>query len=195
MIEAGEEEARQRGIENIQWIVTRAEDTEAPNAWFELITIGEAFHRLDQDTIISRAREWLLPGRYLATLGCDTIFKGQEDWVAVVVEVVNRWIETDVSNPPPDGRPGLPPEGEEKLRTAGLDVYSREFRQPYVWTAESITGNLYSTSIASKRVLGQNSEAFEAELRDALMDYDPRGKYPATLSFGYTLARMPMAKS
>lgn len=48
MIEVGEEKAREGGINNIKWMVGRAEDLEAEKDSFDLITIGEAFHRLDQ---------------------------------------------------------------------------------------------------------------------------------------------------
>ena len=47
MIEVGKEEAKRRGTENIQWKVGRAEELELSNGSIELITIGEAFHRLD----------------------------------------------------------------------------------------------------------------------------------------------------
>lgn len=62
MIEVGQEEAKQRGATNIRWMVGRAEDVEVPLNSFELITIGEAFHRLDQRRITKRALEWLSPG-------------------------------------------------------------------------------------------------------------------------------------
>src|SRR5437899_12004288 len=48
MIEVGRREATRRGANNITWSVVRAEDLEAPSARFDLITVGEAFHRLDQ---------------------------------------------------------------------------------------------------------------------------------------------------
>ena len=48
MIEVGQHEATQRGVHNITWMVGKAEDLQAPPASCALITIGEAFHRLDQ---------------------------------------------------------------------------------------------------------------------------------------------------
>jgi ubiquinone/menaquinone biosynthesis C-methylase UbiE len=46
MINVGREEARKRGIGDIRWMVGRAEEMKAETGSFELITIGEAFHRL-----------------------------------------------------------------------------------------------------------------------------------------------------
>src|SRR5919108_2152765 len=47
MIAVGQHEATQRGVHHITWMVGKAEDVQAPPASFALITIGEAFHRLD----------------------------------------------------------------------------------------------------------------------------------------------------
>ena len=58
MIEVGQQEAERRGVANIRWIVGRGEELEADPASFELITIGEAFHRLDQRLVTKRALQW-----------------------------------------------------------------------------------------------------------------------------------------
>ena len=195
MIEVGQEEAGQRGVTNVRWIVGRAENLEAPPGSFELITIGEAFHRLDQRLIAARALEWLPPGGCLATMGCESIWRGAEEWQSLVAAIVNGWTGQSVGTPIETNangtQPGGPPHGEF-LRAAGFDIESYEFFVPYVWTLESIVGNLYSTSIASKRVLGDRAEAFEADLRRALVAYDSTGRYRETLRFGYTLARRPV---
>src|SRR4051794_5269970 len=51
MMEVGQKEATQRGVKTIKWMVGRAEDLQAAPASFELITIGDAFHRLDQQLV------------------------------------------------------------------------------------------------------------------------------------------------
>jgi hypothetical protein len=78
------------------------------------------------------------------------------------------------------------------LRAAGFeDAESHEFPIPHVWTLDAIVGNLYSTSAASQRALGDRAAAFAADVRRTLLAGDARGQYPATLSCGYTLARRP----
>jgi ubiquinone/menaquinone biosynthesis C-methylase UbiE len=59
MIAVGQHEAAQRGVTTITWKVGKAEDLQAPPASFELITIEEAFHRLDQQLIATQALQWL----------------------------------------------------------------------------------------------------------------------------------------
>lgn len=187
MVEVGREEARQCGATNVRWMGGRAEEVEALPGSFELITIGEAFHRLDQRLIVQRALEWLPPGRCLATLGCDSVFKGHEQWQALGTEVRSRWTGQGLGTGP---KPASQPLAI--LRTAGFeDVANYEFQMPYVWTLEAIIGNLYSTSVTSNRALGDKAAAFEDDVRRMLLAYDARGQYPATLSFGYTLARRP----
>jgi SAM-dependent methyltransferase len=73
MIAVGEQEARQRGVTNIRWITGKAEELVAEPDSFDLITIGDAFHRLDQQLIAARCRQWLRPDCCLAILGCSIV--------------------------------------------------------------------------------------------------------------------------
>jgi hypothetical protein len=169
----------------VRWLVGRAEDVEAPPGSFELITIGEAFHRLDRWTVAQRAFDWLAPGRCLATMGVSGVWAGPEPWQALVAAVMRRWRDDALA-----WRPDHP--DEAVLRAAGFaDVEKHDFEVPYIWSLDAIVGNLYSTSVASRHALGDRADAFEADLRRTLLAHDPRGEYPATLSFGYTLARRP----
>jgi len=189
MIEVGQAEAARRGVTNVRWLVGRAEEIEAPAGACELITIGEAFHRLDQRLIAKRALEWLSPGRCLATMGGTGVFLGDQPWQVLGAAVLDRW---QIANPgggaPVESQPGPP--NAAVLRAAGFeDVEGHEFLGPHVWTLDTIVGNLYSTSVASKRTLGDRAEEFEADLRRMLLAHDARGRYGATMSFGFTLAR------
>ena len=193
MIEVGRQEAEQRGATNIQWMVGRAEDLEAQSESFDLITIGEAFHRLDQRLVAKLALEWLMPGGCLATMGCYGVFNGKEKWQILGAEVVRKWTG---SRPPTKSKkkdqPRGPDHDQEILRAAGFEeVEIYKFPIPHVWTLDSIIGFQYSTSVTSKRALGEDTGKFEADLRGTLLTYDSRGEYSATLSCGYTLARRP----
>ncbi len=193
MIEVGREEAKQQGLTNVRWMVGRAEEVEASPGSFELITIGEAFHRLDQRLIAERAMEWLAPGCGLATLGCFSLMRGNEPWHDILREVVRKWTDHV-----PATRRASPKQSRGKdhdrkvLKAFGFeDVATCYLPYPYVWTLDSILGNLYSTSNVSTRVLGDEADRFEADLRRALLGYDSSGRYPETLRFGYNLFRKP----
>jgi len=195
MIVVGQQEAIQREVNNITWMVGKAEELEAPPASFALITIGEAFHRLDQQRVAKHTLQWLQPGGCVAILGGYGLTSGTEPWQCLVAAIVRQWTRRTaahnaVSAPP---QPGSGPDHNERvLRATGFaEVASYSFIAPYDWTIDTIIGNLYSTSFCSKHVLGDNAAAFEAELKAALLAYDPSGKYHEQMRFGYTLGRKP----
>ena len=194
MIEVGRSEAALRGTTNITWKLGRAEDKEAPSASFEMITIGAAFHRLDQQRVAIRALQWLRPGCCLATLGSDTVISGKEPWKHIVLDTIGRWrsrrFPRDVGSPQ---RPGSGPEHNERvLKEAGFEeVASFPFVETHEWTIKAIVGYLYSTSVCSKLILGGDAEGFESDLEAALLAHDPSGIYREDTPWGYTIARKP----
>jgi len=195
MIDVGREKARECSATNLRWVVGRAEDVQAPPSFFELITIGEAFHRLDQQIVTRRALEWLQPGRSLAILWYVNFWRGYEQWKSVVGEVVFKWTgrrsgtRSSVKSEPVTQQS---PTFKEVLLAAGFEsVESYEFRTPHVWTLDSLVGYLHSTSGVSKRVLGEKAEAFGVDLRQTLLAYDPCGQYEETATFGYLLGNRP----
>jgi hypothetical protein len=174
----------------------RAEELDARPESFDLITIGDAFHRLDRPLIAQRALQWLSPGRCLATVGCFGITTGSEPWQLLLREVAMKWRDqASRSRPTASSQPDAPrgfANDREVLAAAGFeDVASYDFTFPYTWTVRSIIGNLYSTSWWSQRVVGTFASQFEADVTQVLLSYDASGQYPETMRFGYTLARKP----
>jgi SAM-dependent methyltransferase len=195
MIEAGQREAARRGVQRITWKIGRAEDLEAPPDSFELITIGAAFHRLDQQLIAARSLRWLKPGCRLATLGSHSVLGGKERWQQAVADVVHRWTKRR-SKSDECAEPRLPGSGPEHfesvLREAGfVDVSSYTLVQPHDWTVETVLGFLHSTSVCSKAVLGKNAELFESDLKATLLGHDPSGTYHESTQWGFTTGRKP----
>jgi SAM-dependent methyltransferase len=192
MIEVGREIAARQGATNIRWSVGRAEDVIAPAHSLELVTIGEAFHRFDRRAIANRGLGWLTSSGCLATLGCFGITAGSEPWEAALRQVVKKWSDRRSLDPNRAESPRGSASEEEVLTAAGfVDVVTYPFDRPHVWTLESILGNLYSTSGCSKRILGDEADRFEADIKAALRAHDNDSGYPETLRFAYTLARSP----
>ena len=194
MVEVGQQEARRLGIDNVRWEVCRAEELELAAASIELVTIGEAFHRLHQRTIAALALRWLKPGCRVATLGCYGVTRGHEPWQQILRDVLRKWKDKHV--PPRVSRSsgryhGLVHDGQVLQQAGYLQVENHEFSHPYEWTTDSIIGTLYSASGNLKKTLGDESGAFEAELRDRLLSHDARGRFEQVMSFGYTVAAKP----
>ncbi|HZT41770.1 MAG TPA: class I SAM-dependent methyltransferase [Chthonomonadaceae bacterium] len=195
MIEVGKQEAAQQGINSIQWMVGKAEALTASPAWFELVTIGEAFHRLDQQIVANKTLLWLKPGGCLTVMGNSSLARDWEPWQHIVAQIVHKWTGRAVSTGGVSTAyvPGSGPDhNEQVLREIGFDeVGSYDFVEGHDWTLEAILGNLYSLSVCSKRVLGSHADAFEADLKAALLGHNPSGLYNETMRFGYTLGRKP----
>lgn len=193
MIEIAQQDAKDRGITNIRWMVGKAEDLGAQPSSFQLITIGDAFHRLDQWLIANQALEWLSTGSCLAIIGCYNLQRGIEPWQRIVVDAVEKWVDRNA----PTGEPRAKPEpgsgaDQRVLQDAGFsEVESFSFVHPQSWTLESVLGHLYSTSKCSRQVLGDAITDFEDDLKRSLLNHDPSGRYVENMRCGYTLARKP----
>lgn len=195
MIEIGKEEAAKQKVNHIQWMIGKAEELTVPPAWFELVAIGEAFHRLDQQIVAEQTLFWLKPGRCVTIIGTCSLASEWEPWQRLVAQVVHKWTGRTVATGGVSTAhvPGAGPDHTEQiLRAIGFEeVGSYSFVEEHLWTIETIVGNLYSLSVCSKRILGGNAEAFEADLKAALLTHDPSGLYHEKMRFGYTLGRKP----
>jgi SAM-dependent methyltransferase len=194
MVAAGQREAERRGVANVRWRVGPVEAYAAPAGAFDLITVGEAFHRLDRPRVPALAFGWLRPGGAFATLGGQSLMDGDVRWRQVLAAVVRDFVGV------PARRLGAPnaslaeeiADEAAVLVAAGFeDVVCRDFGAPHAWTLEALLGNLRSTSVLSRAALGERHAAFEAALSAALLAHDPSGRYAETIRCGYTLARRP----
>jgi SAM-dependent methyltransferase len=182
------------GVQNVQWRVGRAEDVDVDTT-FELVTIGNAFHRLDRGRVAGRAGEWLGPGGHLALLWSSTPTNGPAPWQGELADTVVEWMDRV------GAQDRLPADLEEHLRRhphvrvledAGLVVVGhREFVERHDWNAESLIGFMYSTSLLSRVAVGDRIGEFEQDVRRRLRKIDPTDVYTEEVSFAYDLARRP----
>ncbi|MGH6993854.1 MAG: class I SAM-dependent methyltransferase [Caulobacteraceae bacterium] len=184
MIAVGRTEGERLGISNVAWIIGAAEQADIPSASVDLITIGEAFHRLDQASVLANALRWLKPGGWIAALWTDGPLSGGAGWKGEVARIAKRffpvgWVES---------RPGAASPIEAFRRVGFVDVQDRAFSEPWAWSLEAIVGYLRSTSVCSDLALGGDSARLEAELRCAL---GGDGPFHDELRCGYTAARKP----
>ena len=166
-IEFGERRAQTLGVTNIRWIAAAAEDVALEGA-FDLVGIGNAFHRLDRDVVAKR----LVP--HLSERGCVALvwggpaWRGDRPWQRVLVDTLERWMDAV-------GARDRVPEGweqameqdphEQVLRRAGLAYEgSFEFSAVKRWSVESLLGFVSSTSFLNRAVLGHRVDEFESDL-------------------------------
>lgn len=183
--------ADERGASYVSWRTGRAEELEVSGP-FELITVGDAFHRLNRPRIAGLAARWLQPRGHIALLWTSMPWQGAAPWQKAAMEVVVYWMEVtgSLQNVPSSLADTLAQQPHQAvLAGAGLKVLGAyEFREPHSWTLEALAGFAHSTSILSRTALGVHLEAFERDLRDRLLAVQPGGHFDETVSFTYDLA-------
>ncbi len=189
MLEVGKREAGDDS--NISWREGMAEDLVAPADHFELVTIGNAFHRLHRRAVAPKIREWLQPGGFLAVMGNLCGISGEAAWQRRAKDVLRKW-----------QRPSTPQESAaseeeretfaEALAASGFENL-REFHHEveHEWSLDSFIGYLFSTSLASPGALGGRMKGLEGEMREALLAHDPRGRYTERIHFFMILSQAP----
>ena len=193
-IELGKHKAQRLGVDNIRWAVASAEDL-ALEGSFDLVAIGNAFHRLERHNVTRRLV------RHLGASGCIGLvwswspWSGPRDWQRVLSTAIDRWIvETNSgSRIPSQWHEAMVTEPHEQvLRSAGLDYKGRfELEQVERWTVESLIGNVYSTSVLNPRVLGHRRAEFTDDISTRLMACEPTGVFHQDQVYAYDLARRP----
>ena len=203
MIEQVEAKAASAGAaETIRPVLAAAEDLRAGPGHFELVVIGNAFHRLRRDIIADRVLGWLEPGGYLALcwsaspwLAGETDGSRAADWQRVLAGTLEAWMAARgaTGRIPADWNRGRKERPDlQVLSAAGFEAAGRyEFTSAHRWTVPELAGFVRSTSVLPPSVLGDQAAAFDASLASALDPYADGGYLTATISFSYELARKP----
>ncbi len=182
MLDEGKKEAKKFSIKNINWILNSAENISSELGHFSLVTIGTAFHWMERDVVLKKVYDLINDNGALLIVSNISDNPGssgwtQEDdvWKGVRKKIVQKYL------------------GEH--RRAGNSLYvpsNRNFKdlltqsqfsnceeQIFTWTKtwnlEEVINHLYSTSYASKALLGDKINDFEADLRAELLKCEPTG--------------------
>jgi SAM-dependent methyltransferase len=200
--------AKERGIENIDWFL--AESRDLPELAkrigpVDLTVMGRSFHWMDgartlrdlyELTALGGGVALLADGNVAASRDAPTAPKGGNPpvpeppaWRRFIVETTRKWL------------------GEErKAGTSGTYAHPRKHHLEVVadseftraelvqlkyqrtWNVEQILGYLYSTSSNSIPVLGENKDAFEADVRERLLAAEPTGTFTEPVTVQLILA-------
>jgi SAM-dependent methyltransferase len=195
MISVVREKAAAVGLGHIRVLTSAVEELSAPGESFDLVAIGNAFHRLRRETVAAHAFRWLRPDRFLALVWGGSPWEGEEPWQRALSATVRRWrARAGAGDRIPPGweqdrreRPDLP-----ILQQAGFDVVGDyQFHVAHEWTPDTLVGFVFSTGGLSRVALGDLAPRFEEDLRGELLACRPDGRFPQLIGFGYQLARRP----
>ena len=191
-VEYGRAKAERLALGNIEWRTGSAEDVPLDGV-FDLVGIGNAFHRLRRGAVAERLLPHLADGGCVALVWGNTPWNGDGDWQVAYRDVLDRWQdEMQARDRVPSGwEQAIERDPHaEVLRRAGLAYEGeRTFPVDQRWTADSLIGLTYSTSFLSRAVLGDRAREFERDLRDRLLACRPDGGFDHRLDFAYELAR------
>lgn len=185
MIEEGKRRARQQSLGNITWIHSRAEELEVARDSVDLVTIGEAFHRLDQDEILQRISKWLKHKGCVVLAGCFGVLYGEESWQIALRTNLDDWLKESSSNSSALPR-GISHDVEQLKRAGFAQVVNREFSGTHIWTTDTILGHLHSTSRFSVAALGDEIAKFENMVLETLEPHKASG-FQQVISCGYSI--------
>lgn len=174
MLDVAERCARERAVSNVRFLRMRAEEVSSELSPLRMATFGASFHWTDRISVANRLYDLLEPGGGLVLLAPSGIWRGPEPWKQVVVQTLKDWLGVDKLAALRPFSAG-PLHQECLAQTAFVDLKVIDICKVHVWTTDSLVGYLYSTSFASKAVLGPLHDEFERELRarlDALRAVD-----------------------
>jgi SAM-dependent methyltransferase len=182
-------------VGQIRPVASSAETLRVDPRYFDLVVIGNAFHRLDRDLVASRVLGWLKPGGHLALCWTAMPWNGDADWQRALAGTLDSWQTTlgAQSRVPAnwDAPRKTRPDGQV-LAEAGFEVIGhREFEAEHRWTLAELSGLVRSTSFLPAPVLGVRSEEFDADLAASVGQYGEGGVFSQTVSFACDLARKP----
>jgi SAM-dependent methyltransferase len=189
MIAEARRVAAESGVSNVRWLILAAEEITPALGRFQLVTIGQAFHWMDREEVLRRLDSVLTPGSGIALVGGTTIWDAPEPWAQATMAVIRRWLGEErrvgsgvhTSTRASNHRPF-----EEVLAGGG---YGRqqggEYVFEHIWDLDGIIGHLYSTSYCNPALFGENRAAFEADLRQTLLDLQPDGRFAQAIRVDY----------
>jgi SAM-dependent methyltransferase len=177
MLAEGRSQAERAGISNIEWRRGSSMDLSAELGSFRLVTMGNSFHWMDRDRTLDALYDLVIQGGGIAVVGEGAPIPAPPPtlWRVAIDNVVRKYVGN--RRLPWDQLEYRPEDLHQtyinRSRFTDLTSYSESFE--VTWTIDSMIGNLYSMSFCSRRILGDRVEAFERDLRAAILAVEPTG--------------------
>ncbi|MCL6754226.1 class I SAM-dependent methyltransferase [Nostoc sp. CCCryo 231-06] len=186
MLKEAQRQAATVGANNISWLEQGAELINPSLGVFKLATIGRAFHWMERELVLERLYELLADDGAIALLNT-----GDNPWISslpckqAAIKVVKKWLgeERRTGQRGQGTRKPVDPPHEAVIansKFARQEVYEVPFEK--AWTVSSYLGYLYTTAFSLKIFYGDKAEAFEADIKEALLAVEPSGHFTEELT-------------
>jgi ubiquinone/menaquinone biosynthesis C-methylase UbiE len=180
MLAEGRKLAAQHGITNIDW--RQGDSTTLTTMDIEpvlLTLMGAAFHWMDRDQVLRDLDQLIQPGGavVIASGGAKHEDLRPAPWLEIITEVRTRYLG-------PERRAGSgtythPQERHQDVlaRSPFSHVETAHWDRTLTRTLDEVIGLQFSYSYSSPAQLGPDKNAFEHDLRDALLAFNPEGRF------------------
>jgi len=177
MLTEARAQTERAGVSNIEWRRGSSEDLSPALGNFRLVTMGNSFHWMDRQRTLEALYDIVVDGGGIAVVGEGTPIPAPPPtpWRVAINDVVRKYVgDRRLPWDPMEHQPeDLHQTYINGSRFTDLTSYNESF--DVTWTIDSMIGNLYSMSFCSRRLLGDRVEAFERDLRAAILAVEPSG--------------------
>jgi len=158
---------------------------------FRLAVIGRAFHWMDRDAVLAMLDRIITPDGGVALFHDAHPPVEENGWYKVFGKLSEKYGRARMAHVKERGAGGHRRYETFLFASAftRIDGLSVTIRQPL--TEDEIVGRAFSTSICARDALGARAEDFEAELRAALRELSPDGRFMEIAELVALLARRP----
>ena len=157
---------------------------------FSLVVMGRSFHWMDRLPTLAALDGLLLPGGAVA-LFHDRNISSEPDWRGVLGELSNKYSPERQAGRGRRGEPDWRHHETVLMQSPLSAVESRGLVFAQDLDIDAIAGRVYSMSVTSPDVLGDNRAAFEAELRAGLLALAPDGRFHEVVAAEVIIAFRP----
>lgn len=180
MVEEGAKIVKELGIDNIKWLAENGEDLDSSIGTFKIITFGNSLHWFNIDKILKFSYSILEPNGAVVFVGGSSIWRyAPEPWQKKTLQVIKKYL----------GEERLTIQGKYKTPSKKYSEYIQDagFRDIQTWefyfdsrifAADEVVNAQFSTSYASRELLGKDADNFAKDLKSELLKSNPDNKFP-----------------
>jgi ubiquinone/menaquinone biosynthesis C-methylase UbiE len=177
----------------VQFIHGTAESAVLPPEWqASLVTVCRAFHWMDRPAVLRKLDSVVLPHGVIALMSDHSFWHLPEPWSEIIQETLKDFLGPERRTAMGMYRPPAEFFQEALKNSPFSNVAEHLVPVEREWTLDDIIGYLYSTSFASKAVLGDRATAFEKEIRARLTEFSPAGTFTERNRFEIIIAKRPV---
>lgn len=179
MIAEAKRIARKEKIVNIDFRIGSSWDVTPELGSFQVTTMGESFHWMDRDQILSIVYNLSTKNGGVVIISKKEV--GPPGYKETIDQVIQKYLGS--KRRAGKGFYEHPKERHEEIlsRSKFTVVEPRHYVYPIERDIRGIIGFLYSTSYANINLLQDRRDSFEQEITQSLLHFDPSGKYPFSM--------------